>query len=41
LGAKPFIHWLVLPEAAALALSGLIVLVIVGGAAYLQRSWTV
>ncbi len=35
LGAQPFRRWLALPEATALALSGLIVLVVVGGSAYL------
>jgi predicted PurR-regulated permease PerM len=35
LGARPFMRWLSLPEAAALAVSGLIVLVVVGSVAYL------
>ncbi len=35
LGAQPFRRWLALPEAAALAFSGLMVLVVAGGSAYL------
>jgi predicted PurR-regulated permease PerM len=35
LGARPFIRWFSFPEAAALAVSGMVVLVVVGGAAYL------
>ncbi len=38
MGARPFMRWLSLPQALALALSGLIVLVVVGGVAYLFGS---
>jgi predicted PurR-regulated permease PerM len=35
LGAQPLMRWLSLPESAALALSGLLILVVLSGAAYL------
>jgi predicted PurR-regulated permease PerM len=35
LGAQPFMRWLSLPESVALAISGLLIIVIIGGAGYL------
>jgi predicted PurR-regulated permease PerM len=38
LGAQPFMRWLALPEALALAISGLLILIVVGGTGYLFGS---
>jgi hypothetical protein len=35
LGAEPFLHWLKLPERVALAISGLLIIVCAGAAAFL------